>query len=135
MWTQRSYHCERIYRDDDLWEEMLPKAQHCFRVGVLPELLGKCHTRPPLASEASVNTDTVSVNTGEAGVNTDSASVISGEAAQTVWCYCRKEYGEMVACDSGSCVYEWFHYSCVGVLSEPKGKWFCHECRKDKRRR
>ena len=82
-----------------------------------------------------MNRGTASVNTGEAGVNTDSASVISGEAAQTVWCYCRKEeYGDMVACDGGSCVYEWFHYSCVGVFSEPKGKWFCPECRKDKRR-
>lgn len=118
VWTQRSYHCERIYKDNILWEEMVPKARHFFRVGVLPELLGKCHTRPPLVG-CAVNSDTVN----------------TGEAVQAVWCYCRKEEcGEMVACDSDSCQYEWFHYMCVGVLSEPKGKWFCPECRKNKRK-
>ena len=37
--SQRSYHWECIYRDDVLWEEMLPKAQHFVQIGLLPELL------------------------------------------------------------------------------------------------
>ena len=118
VWTQRSCHCERIAKDDKFWEEMLPKARHFFRVGLLPELLGKCHTRPPLVGCPDIQTDST-------------ASV----TAVPVWCYCRKEEsGDMVACDSGSCKYEWFHFACVGLLSEPKGKWFCPECRKEKRK-
>ena len=82
------------------------KAHYFFQVGVLAELLGKCYTRPPLVA-CPVNT-----------VNVDSS-----EKPQALWCYCQKEEsGEMVACDSGSCQYEWFHYMCVGVLSELKGK-------------
>jgi hypothetical protein len=23
----------------------------------------------------------------------------------------------------------WFHYGCVGLEKEPKGKWFCPDCR------
>ena len=91
VWTQRSYHCESIYRNDDLWEEMLPKAQYFFRE--LPEMLGNCHIRQPLigcavnmnaasvnTGEAGVNMNTASVNTGEAGVNMNTASVNTGEA-------------------------------------------------------
>ena len=105
-------------KDEVLWEEMLPKARHFFQVGVLPELLGKCYTRPPVVA-CPVN----------------AASVDSSEKPQALWCYCQKEEsGDMVACDGGSCQYEWFHYMCVGVLSEPKGKWFCPECRKDRRK-
>ncbi|WAQ94131.1 YNG2-like protein [Mya arenaria] len=40
------------------------------------------------------------------------------------------EYGEMVACVSNECRYEWFHFNCVGVKSVPKGQWFCPDCRK-----
>ena len=50
MWTQKSYHCERVAKDEVLWEEMLPKARYFFQVGVLPELLGKCYTRPPVVA-------------------------------------------------------------------------------------
>lgn len=47
------------------------------------------------------------------------------------YCTCRSvSYGNMVACDNDGCPYEWFHWSCVGVQSEPKGKWFCPECQK-----
>ena len=116
--TQRSCHCERIVKDDKFWEEMLPKARHFFRVGLLPELLGKCHTLPPQVGCADIQTD-----------STASATAVP------VWCYCRKEEsGDIVVCDSGSCKYEWFHFACVGLLSESKGKWFCPECQKEKRK-
>lgn len=26
------------------------------------------------------------------------------------------------------CPFEWFHYSCVGLTTPPKGKWFCASC-------
>lgn len=45
------------------------------------------------------------------------------------YCLCHHvSYGDMVACDNGSCPYEWFHWSCVGLKSEPTGKWYCPVC-------
>jgi hypothetical protein len=34
----------------------------------------------------------------------------------------------MIACDNPNCRREWFHYPCVGIVTPPKGKWFCAEC-------
>ena len=53
-----------------------------------------------------------------------------GEGDDRKYCSCRSvSYGNMVACDNEDCPFEWFHWSCVGITSEPKGKWFCPECR------
>ncbi|KAK1752420.1 chromatin modification-related protein YNG2 [Echria macrotheca] len=47
------------------------------------------------------------------------------------YCLCQNvSFGDMVACDNDDCPYEWFHWSCVGLRSEPNGKWYCPECRK-----
>ncbi|KAK4147606.1 uncharacterized protein C8A04DRAFT_24151 [Dichotomopilus funicola] len=45
------------------------------------------------------------------------------------YCSCQNvSFGNMVACDNDDCPYEWFHWGCVGLKSEPNGKWFCPEC-------
>ena len=45
------------------------------------------------------------------------------------YCICQNvSFGDMVACDNDACPYEWFHWSCVGLKSEPNGKWFCPVC-------
>ncbi|KKF95065.1 Chromatin modification-related protein YNG2 [Ceratocystis platani] len=45
------------------------------------------------------------------------------------YCLCQKvSFGDMVACDYDNCPYEWFHWSCVGLVSEPNGKWYCPVC-------
>ncbi|CAI2330620.1 unnamed protein product [Caenorhabditis sp. 36 PRJEB53466] len=45
------------------------------------------------------------------------------------WCFCNeKSYGEMVRCDNVDCSMRWFHYSCLGILEPPTGKWFCPQC-------
>ncbi|KAI7162498.1 hypothetical protein KC352_g26690, partial [Hortaea werneckii] len=47
-----------------------------------------------------------------------------------LYCYCQKvSYGDMVGCDNDDCAYQWFHWDCVGVKSEPKGEWLCPTCR------
>lgn len=47
------------------------------------------------------------------------------------YCLCHNvSHGDMVACDNDECPYEWFHWSCVGLKSEPNGKWFCPKCTK-----
>lgn len=52
------------------------------------------------------------------------------EADTTPYCVCRNpSHGDMIACDNKKCKFEWFHYECVGLDREPKGKWLCPQCR------
>lgn len=45
------------------------------------------------------------------------------------FCVCRNiSHGQMVACDNPDCVIEWFHFACVGLDKQPKGKWYCQQC-------
>ncbi|RKF72875.1 putative phd-finger domain-containing protein [Golovinomyces cichoracearum] len=45
------------------------------------------------------------------------------------YCTCQSiSYGDMVACDNPNCEFEWFHWSCVGLKSEPLGTWICATC-------
>lgn len=45
------------------------------------------------------------------------------------YCMCQSvSYGDMVACDNDECPYEWFHWNCVGLKSEPVGSWHCPSC-------
>ena len=48
-----------------------------------------------------------------------------------LYCVCHSvSHGDMVACDNDDCRFEWFHWSCVGLTEEPRGRWLCPECRK-----
>jgi inhibitor of growth protein 3 len=52
------------------------------------------------------------------------------------YCSCQNvSFGNMVACDNDACPYEWFHWGCVGLKSEPNGTWYCPECSEKLRRR
>lgn len=52
------------------------------------------------------------------------------------YCICNEvAFGGMVACDSKTCPYEWFHYPCVGITDPPKGKWYCPQCTAAMKRR
>lgn len=51
------------------------------------------------------------------------------------YCLCQHvSYGDMVACDNPDCPYEWFHWNCVGLKSEPQGRWFCPECSEQRKK-
>lgn len=50
---------------------------------------------------------------------------------EPVYCICKQvAFGEMIGCDSPTCVTEWFHCVCVGVTpsNRPKDKWYCAQC-------
>ncbi|XP_062209850.1 PHD finger protein ING1 [Phragmites australis] len=48
---------------------------------------------------------------------------------EPTYCLCNQvSYGEMVACDNPDCKIEWFHFGCVGLKEQPKGKWYCPNC-------
>ena len=52
---------------------------------------------------------------------------------EPVYCFCNYiSYGNMIKCDNPSCKREWFHFHCVGLKNQPKGKWLCSEkCAKE----
>ncbi|CCX31100.1 inhibitor of growth proteins N-terminal histone-binding-domain-containing protein [Pyronema domesticum] len=55
-----------------------------------------------------------------------------------LYCVCQQvSYGSMVGCDDKDCPYEWFHWGCVHLNEEPRGKWYCPACteRREKSRR
>ncbi|XP_024022422.1 PHD finger protein ING1 [Morus notabilis] len=55
---------------------------------------------------------------------------------EPTYCFCNQvSYGEMVACDNPDCKIEWFHFGCVGLKEQPKGKWYCSDCAGVKNRR
>lgn len=59
----------------------------------------------------------------------DNPGVVGG-VGEELYCFCQKpSFGEMVGCDADGCPYEWFHFHCVGLSAEPRGKWYCPECR------
>ncbi|XP_020093942.1 PHD finger protein ING1 isoform X1 [Ananas comosus] len=48
---------------------------------------------------------------------------------EPTYCLCNQvSFGEMVACDHPDCKIEWFHFGCVGLKEQPKGKWYCPNC-------
>ncbi|MCL7030403.1 hypothetical protein MKW94_015264 [Papaver nudicaule] len=48
---------------------------------------------------------------------------------EPTYCFCNQvSFGEMVACDNPDCKIEWFHYGCVGLREQPRGKWYCSDC-------
>jgi inhibitor of growth protein 3 len=53
-----------------------------------------------------------------------------GEADdKRLYCICQQvSYGSMVGCDDKDCPFEWFHWGCVNLTEEPKGKWYCPVC-------
>ncbi|TID14834.1 hypothetical protein CANINC_004505 [Pichia inconspicua] len=52
---------------------------------------------------------------------------------EELYCFCNgPSFGKMVACEYDKCPHEWFHFKCVGLTNEPKGKWFCSDTCKDK---
>lgn len=53
-------------------------------------------------------------------------------ADEQLYCFCQCPHdnvSQMIGCDSKDCVYQWFHFECVGVTIPPKGKWYCPDCR------
>ncbi len=76
-------------------------------------------TPPPVGRDAGGDEDMVDVEDDEGGDDKK-------------YCVCQSvSYGDMVACDNESCPYEWFHWNCVGLKSEPVGTWICPVCTKN----
>jgi inhibitor of growth protein 3 len=79
-------------------------------------------TPPPPGRDAEGDEDMVDVDEDEGGDDKK-------------YCICQSvSYGDMVACDNEQCPYEWFHWTCVGLKSEPVGTWICPVCTKNNKK-
>ncbi|KAJ4844843.1 PHD finger protein ing1 [Turnera subulata] len=95
---------------------------------------GRKKTRLATAAAAAAATDasTATTSANPIGLELD----LPVDPNEPTYCFCNQiSYGEMVACDNPNCKIEWFHFGCVGVKEQPKGKWFCRECGALKNRR
>lgn len=83
------------------------------------------------ADSASVDDDDARTPHGHRDGDDDMMDEEGGEGDDRVYCICQKvSFGDMVACDNPNCKYEWFHWNCVGLKSEPLGTWVCPPCYK-----
>ena len=100
-WTPKGMHIETIFEDESLQCDIVSSCKDFFTCYLLPELLTR-------------------------RLQDDGNPTVNNK----VYCYCGKgEYGEMIACDNPSCTLEWFHYNCVGITRNPKGNWYCDNCK------
>jgi hypothetical protein len=77
----------------------------------------------------NLNNPISSSNLFDNDINEDYNDQLVGTIDERRYCFCNEmSYGDMIACDNPTCCREWFHYSCVGIITPPKGKWFCDEC-------
>ncbi|TPP57843.1 Inhibitor of growth protein [Fasciola gigantica] len=68
----------------------------------------------------------------QVGSSADQSSDGSISPDERLYCLCRRtSFGDMIACDNKLCEVEWFHFACVDIRIQPKGKWYCPVCRGD----
>ncbi|KAH6816136.1 RING/FYVE/PHD zinc finger superfamily protein [Perilla frutescens var. frutescens] len=94
---------------------------------------GRKKTRLATATAAAASASATAATTA---ANTSMELDLPVDPNEPTYCFCNQvSYGEMVACDNPDCKIEWFHYGCVGLKEQPKGKWYCSECVGGQRRR
>ncbi|KAK1836523.1 hypothetical protein QBC39DRAFT_338304 [Podospora conica] len=82
-------------------------------------------------SDENVHDDGHNKGAEKIGANDYDASDSDSDDARDdkKYCLCQNvSFGDMVACDNESCPFEWFHWSCVGIRSQPEGPWYCPNC-------
>lgn len=123
VWTgddSQQLHVERIYPDQLLLSEILPKLEKFFIEVIGPELLARWFSDKPLRDAQLYVT-----NTSACGSSTATSS-----------CYCGgPEEDPMVLCSNADCQRGRFHLKCVGrkVMPSSKAPFVCVECRAAKK--
>ncbi|GMJ08300.1 INHIBITOR OF GROWTH 1, ARABIDOPSIS THALIANA INHIBITOR OF GROWTH 1 [Hibiscus trionum] len=84
------------------------------------------------ATAAAAATEVAAAAENPTGIELD----LPVDPNEPTYCLCNQvSYGEMVACDNPNCKIEWFHFGCVGLKEQPRGKWYCSDCAVLKNRR
>ena len=103
---------ERIFKNQEFWDDCVQKAKKFFDACLLPELIGHWYTQPRIKEDTSQHTE-------------QTRSVTSHDE----YCYCHgPEKGRMIGCDNPDCSVQWFHMKCLKLKVVPKGNWYCPDC-------
>ncbi|KAH7091719.1 hypothetical protein BKA62DRAFT_645501 [Auriculariales sp. MPI-PUGE-AT-0066] len=106
-------------------DDLIKEHEEVGAAGGVRRVVFGYNQRP--AGSASVDVQTEA----QAGVAAPKALDMAIDPNEPRYCLCDNvSYGEMVACDNEQdCPHEWFHFACVGLTAQPKGKWFCPDCK------
>ncbi|KAL4135302.1 hypothetical protein QTP88_006920 [Uroleucon formosanum] len=87
---------------------------------------------PTARAVTNKSNKTKSVDNVAAGTSGFSGADMPIDPNEPTYCLCKQvSFGEMIACDNRDCATKWFHFECVSLITVPKGKWFCPNCRND----
>ncbi|KAI8918354.1 hypothetical protein DFJ77DRAFT_438697 [Powellomyces hirtus] len=100
---------------------------------MMPPTTSRKRRRPPQGTGAGSSQDAYQDTRKRGSAAASASATPTGTSPSSedeiLYCICRQvSYGDMVGCDNPSCQIEWFHYSCVGLVHPPKGKWYCSTC-------
>ena len=109
--TSADMFVERVFQNDDVWDNCLKTATTFFSSCMLPELVGHWYTRPVCGTQKEE----------------DCQSECTDE--DRLYCFCNQpSEGEMIGCDNPDCKIEWFHTKCLNMKMIPTGQWYCKDC-------
>lgn len=147
VWTCKDVYVVRLFPNQVFWDECVVKAQHLFKLAILPELVGNWMEHQPVSAALLPTNPTLDKKKRSRSVSPTKGNAVaiesdSDDEADRLFCVCQQpEHGRMIACDDENCVFEWFHYACVGLKRRPAGSWYCSQCaptlnsRSDKRQK
>ena len=152
VWNQNNVLIERIFKDQELCNEIIEKAVKFHETCVMPEMVFKYFTKSEGVNDASLlcvesteceNTDAygvvsvgaeaeVSLNATYELEQTSISEVHDSSVVENDAKYCLCNTGDdgslMIMCENRLCSRKWFHCRCLGITDVPKDAWFCDSC-------
>ena len=115
VWTMQDLFVQRILPDRELWANSVRAATEFFSTCLLPEMVGKCYTRPGCQVQTHIDSP---------------SSTCDEDDVEGPWCYCQRhvEGSTLIGCDNDTCQIKWYHMSCLRMKELPEGDWFCPTC-------
>ena len=131
-WTTKGIFIERIFKDGNFFDSILPSMKAFFLKYILSELLTKSIRSRLLAEPASTSCSVKQLsiscpNDCNDGMEQEAEFYQSGSSSEqdedVPYCICKRTaFGPMIGCDAPECSIEWYHFSCVGIVEEPAGE-------------
>ena len=126
IWNDTSLFTQRLEPDEPFIDEAIEAVTTFYKVGVMPELVGKWYSKNFSALPADATPATLPDVNVTCSMSTPSTSS----------CYCNGEKdGQAAKCANESCARKFFHLVCLKIKHKPGKHWLCPECRKARRQR
>ncbi len=121
VYTNNDLAIVRVLPDHDFIASTIANVSAFFKLAVLPELVGKFFSK-----------------TFSAPVGNDCSSEVvdNQEVAAQHCCLCKQTRpSETVTCGNDNCLIKDFHLGCLKMKAKPKRKWYCPDCRKERKQK